>query len=439
MARVDRRAGKLLKKLGRQPVRVSLQPGSAPEDITALAALAEAEQALSDQRFSITAHICAQLINSADLRNEPYLLMLGVALGMKRPSQAADILSRIDLDRVVNPSASLRVAEAFRLCDRHPEGIAFLESAAQRQPANARIAELLGILALECNQSALAEAQFRRVIRLAPAGMSGYRSLAQVAELSKDEIAYIKKVGKPENNSDAASALALVARRRGDIDEEMHYLDLAQRKLQERAHWSPEADDRRAAEICEKFDADYFAVRERGMSGERQPVFLVGMPRSGSTLLERILSAHEDVVAIGESALFYAELEELSRQRYEQAVYPDLGLMLGPEDLHTLAQRYFRGVSDLYTSAEIFVDKQLENYNFVGLLYLAFPRGALRAHTAQPARYLLKCLSTGFSRRQLQPFPGAFGLQVPKSSEDCCSLAGGPSRSIADSPLRGPG
>jgi tetratricopeptide (TPR) repeat protein len=104
----------------------------------------------------------------------------------------------------------------------------------------------------------------------------------------------------------------------------------------------------------------------------RIPVFIVGMPRSGTTLVEQILAAHPMVYGAGELNDFEAVVASL-----RGSIAARSGL--GPEELHQIGIRYLQRVRTIAPAAERIIDKTLANFRYVGLIHLALPN-------ARPAR-----------------------------------------------------
>jgi Sulfotransferase family len=111
------------------------------------------------------------------------------------------------------------------------------------------------------------------------------------------------------------------------------------------------------------------------------PIFVVGMPRSGSTLIEQILSAHPEVSALGETAVLPRLLERGA---------------LGPGGdqaaIRGLARQYLEAVRARgWRGAGRFVDKTLENYLHVGAIALMFPRAVILHAVRDPLDTCVSC------------------------------------------------
>jgi tetratricopeptide (TPR) repeat protein len=136
-------------------------------------------------------------------------------------------------------------------------------------------------------------------------------------------------------------------------------------------------------------------VRGFGLETER-PVFIVGLPRSGTTLTEQILAAHSQVHGAGELLLGCNDFLQLVAQPTEQNILTALA-GLQRETVRTLAQRHLDQLGTLNRTAARVVDKMPENYLYLGLLAALFPRAKF-IHCRRDLRDVaVSCWMTNFS------------------------------------------
>jgi tetratricopeptide (TPR) repeat protein len=141
-----------------------------------------------------------------------------------------------------------------------------------------------------------------------------------------------------------------------------------------------------ARRVRAAFGADVLAgSRGLGLS-TTAPIFVVGMPRSGSTLIEQILSAHPDVRSLGETAVLPQLLERGGLGAGADPASPDQAALraLARQYLDAIRARGWRG-------AGRFVDKTLENYLHVGAIALLFPRAVILHAVRDPLDTCLSC------------------------------------------------
>ena len=130
------------------------------------------------------------------------------------------------------------------------------------------------------------------------------------------------------------------------------------------------------------------------------PVFIVGMPRSGTTLIEQILASHPKVFGAGELALLDAAVGTLRRPDGGVVPFPEVVLSMGGEQLRELGTSYVAAIRDLAPKAERITDKAPLNFRFAGLIHLALPHARIIHVRRDPIDTCLSCFSKLFAGDQ---------------------------------------
>jgi len=121
-------------------------------------------------------------------------------------------------------------------------------------------------------------------------------------------------------------------------------------------------------EVCTRA---LFARHTGGGSSASDPIFIVGLPRSGSTLIEQILASHSAVEGT-------QELADLPRIVAELEGYPQILRRLAAEDFRRLGERYLRDTRAYRTaSRKRFIDKMPNNFRHIGLIHLMLPNATI--------------------------------------------------------------
>lgn len=109
------------------------------------------------------------------------------------------------------------------------------------------------------------------------------------------------------------------------------------------------------------------------------PIFIVGMPRAGSTLLEQILSSHSQVDGTQELPNVLAMSQQLRRRRVGDEVpgYPAVLESLEPDDLRTLGEQFLADTQIHRCGAARFIDKMPNNFRHIGLIHLMLPNARI--------------------------------------------------------------
>lgn len=146
------------------------------------------------------------------------------------------------------------------------------------------------------------------------------------------------------------------------------------------------------------FTREFLAERAGAGLPAPDPIFVVGLPRAGSTLLEQILSSHPQVEGTMELPYVTSIARSLApkkRQAVDALRYPEVLATVSREELLTLGQRYLdKSRIQRKTDAPFFIDKMPNNWAHVGLIHLMLPN----AKIIDARRHPLGCCFSGFKQ-----------------------------------------
>lgn len=138
--------------------------------------------------------------------------------------------------------------------------------------------------------------------------------------------------------------------------------------------------------------------RDFGLAAEL-PVFVVGMPRSGSSLIEQILASHPEVFGAGELPILPHLLNQPGRRG--KGTFPENVPAMTMSEVNRLAEQYFAVLRAESSAASRIVDKLLENFMGLGLIALMFPRAKIIHVKRDPVDTCLSCFAKLFNGNHL--------------------------------------
>jgi hypothetical protein len=148
------------------------------------------------------------------------------------------------------------------------------------------------------------------------------------------------------------------------------------------------------------FSTEVVRRHENGGHPSAAPIFIVGMPRSGSTLIEQILASHPQVLGAGELKHFGRAVKWVQQISADHRPFPDLVLSLTQQQVHDLGERYLAALGRLPPSVVRVTDKMPMNFTFVGLIHLALPNAVIIHAYRDPVDTCLSCFSKLFADEQ---------------------------------------
>jgi len=152
--------------------------------------------------------------------------------------------------------------------------------------------------------------------------------------------------------------------------------------------------------VRDVFTADLVRTQQSVGHLSSVPVFIIGMPRSGSTLVEQILASHPQMFGSGELKHLPSAVEGIRSVSGAAAIYPELVSGMIAEDFRDLGARYLAEIQRLASAAKYITDKMPGNFIYAGLIHMALPN-AIVIHTIRdPVDTCLSCFSKLFNDEQ---------------------------------------
>jgi tetratricopeptide (TPR) repeat protein len=143
-------------------------------------------------------------------------------------------------------------------------------------------------------------------------------------------------------------------------------------------HYDPVRIETSHDAVIKQFDSDFLTRFSDDKDAPPGPIFVVGMPRSGSTLIEQILASHSQVEGAAELPYMGLLSESLGKQRATEKSYPEALADLSAEQLRAFGKSYlYYSQSNRPEGLPRFTDKMPANFVHVGLIHLALPNAKI--------------------------------------------------------------
>ena len=289
-------------------------------------------------------------------------------------------------------AAMINLSSARKECGDVDAAREILDDVLRRNPDSPRAHNSLGVLLEQLGRGDDAAKRFREAIRLSPDYANAYYQLAQLRGqgLSDEEVEAIERlIDRSETLENQrmplAFALACAYENRGDHDRSFLYLDMAKALKSKRSAY----DDAQVTQYYGSISKAFDAVPDQRNQPERpRPVFILGMPRSGTSLTEQILSSHPDVHGAGELSFMEDTISEASRRTGKP--FPDFASSLTPALLDDLGALYLGRLTARAGNEAIVVDKTPMNFQYIGFIARILPDASFIHCRRNPAD---NCLS----------------------------------------------
>lgn len=298
----------------------------------------------------------------------------------------------------------LGLAQVLYRNHRLAESRRCLEEAMALDPGNRQVLQMLANLLADLDEDDEAEDLHRRLLQLDPADVDSYAGLVELGRIRPGDPDH-RRLLQIRDRGDTLPAEARVQieytlgrlhDRARDHAQAFEYFQRGARLQRERIEYD-HADRIRQLDAYRRFFTRELFERRRGAGcPSRLPVFIVGMPRSGSTLVEQILASHPEVHG-GDELEFLPDLASAIRAEQANSTFPDCLADLGPEALTRHGESYVDQLRRLDESASRITDKMLSNYMLVGLIQLILPESAIIYCSRDPVATCFSCFTHLFA------------------------------------------
>jgi len=186
----------------------------------------------------------------------------------------------------------------------------------------------------------------------------------------------------------------------GNYDKSFNYYKKGNDLNRGRTTYDPKAIEALSDRLKLFFTKDKFEEYKLSGCNSGAPIFIVGLPRSGSTLVEQILASHSKVEGTMELPNIMNIARKLGNSSKDRTAYPEIIETLQDSDLTLLGQAFVNETEFLRTGKPHFIDKMPNNFSHIGLLKLILPNAKVIDARRNPMDTCFSCYKQLFARGQ---------------------------------------
>ncbi len=379
-----------------------------PTDVAALRMLAEVGARLG--RMADAQQLlerCLELAPSFDAARHNYALIL---YRRDRPEDALRELQRILKNEPRNAAYLNSLAVVLARIGDYTESIGTYVQVLARNPKNAKIWLSYGHALGAAGRVQEAIDAYRRSLGVAPNLGEAYWSLANLKtfRFSAAELQSMRSMLERSDLSDEDRfhfhfALGKALEDAGDYATSFEQYSEGNRLRRAGIYYSPDETDTLVRRSKALFSSDFFAERSGFGTGAADPIFIVGLPRSGSTLVEQILASHSQVEGTMELQNMINMSRELSGRKFydEPSHYPDALADLSAAQCRELGDRYLAETQIQRKSGRpFFIDKMPNNWMHLGFIHMLLPNAKMVDARRHPMACCFSNYKQHFARGQ---------------------------------------
>jgi len=289
-----------------------------------------------------------------------------------------------ELDRE-NPAVIEKLAESLHENGRTDEGIRLLQESLKNRPQQLALMTLLGRLLHIAGDIAEAEEIYRQTMALKQDTAEACLGLSQIRRFGREDMEIVKRLEalledttlKEPVRKNICFALGKIYDDCEDYDAAFRYYTDANALQRKRMNYDRKAQERFVDNAVSVFSREFFDEFSGMGTVVERPIFIVGMPRSGTTLTEQIIASHPEAAGGGELLYFSSIGSGLPQILGTEDSYPLCCRSLHKQAADTIIEKYLELLGRHSAAARFVTDKLPGNYRHLGLIRILFPRAPI--------------------------------------------------------------
>jgi tetratricopeptide (TPR) repeat protein len=298
--------------------------------------------------------------------------------------------------------------------DHYEDSIKHFEKALELNPNNIEALNYYGVALKSVGRLDDARNTFIKALEVQPRAIGTYSNLTDLEKFTAENPLFLtmKRIIERVPSPDSAPYMALhfalgkAYDDIGDADKAFEHYSIGTRLKRVTLNYNEAEVFEFFDEIQRIFTKDFIGRTDIPKNPSNVPIFIIGMPRSGSTLTEQIISAHPKVFGAGEIKNLSFSIAQLRLKYPSLPKFPAMAEAMKPSQFAAVAKSYLSAITQISDSAERVTDKLLTNFFFAGLIHMVFPNAKI-VHTRRNP--IDSCLST-FTKLFKDDMPHSYDL-----------------------------
>ena len=347
--------------------------------------------AVQNRRFRDAEVFLRKALTLAPDYTRAWVDMVNVQLENHKFDEAVDSAKQVLRLTPDNPESHVVYASAIGMAGDHEAAIRAYQKALDIAPDRAVAICGMAHHQKTIGQQEQAVASYRRAVAVKPDHAEAYWSLANLKTFRFEDHeveamqALLQREDLPdESRAQIHNALGLEFEARQKYDEAFDHFAKCNAVRRQHEKYDPVDTESTYDRLIELFTPEFLASNQGAPETDVTPIFVVGLPRSGSTLIEQILASHSQIDGTHELGDLARAVQTVRKSKSRRLRFPDALAKIDVDGWQRIGQEYLTSTELFRSGAPFFVDKNPNNFIYAGILSLAIPNAKIINATRHP-------------------------------------------------------
>ena len=358
---------------------------------------------IDQANYNQAARLAQALAEALPLDSTAQIFAADTLVRSMEPTKADEYADRV-LNLNENPAAGLVLKSRIHALRNDPQkAIAYLDKVISLHNDNSEFYYERGVLSLSIGDVERAESDFKQALTLNTRHIASLVKLSQLpgyvcSEQQKKRLEFFIHSGQfaKRQQLDIHFLLANAYEQAGNATRYFEHLHAGNAIASGLYAYNPEHNRWDVDNLIKFFSEEFFEGAFSHRQREERLIFIIGMPRSGSTLIEQILCAHSMVASVGETPYMMDAVNSFSREYSSKPRFPLSLNAQNMDKIGLIADHYAQHIERVNDKVVI-VDKTLGNFFYTGLIHLIFPNAKFIHAKRHPVATCFGCYKRQFA------------------------------------------